>query len=144
MSYATLDDLVARYTLESLLLIAAQADDGTQLDSGKIALVLSDADGLIDVNVRGRYAVPLSPVPREIVAASCAIARYGLYANATNIPDQVKAGFDNALALLASIRDGDAALDCAPVADTAPSVQESEPQFASERPFFTGESLKGY
>jgi phage gp36-like protein len=144
MAYATSDDLIARYSLASLLTVAPQADDTTQLDSAAVALALADAEAMVDVNVRRRYSVPLSPVPTEIVAATCAIARYGLYGNSTNIPDQVKAGFDNVMALLRSIRDGDANLDCPLVTDNDPAVAESEPMIESEPPFFTGNSLKGY
>jgi len=144
MAYATSDDLIARYSLASLLTVAPQADDATQLDSAAVALAIADAEAMVDVSVRKRYAVPLSPVPTEIVAATCAIARYGLYGNSTNIPDQVEAGFNNAMALLASIRDGDAALDCALVADNDPVLEADEPVIESEPPFFTGNSLKGY
>ncbi len=124
--------------------MAAQEADLAQLDSDKVARAIADADGMVDLNVRKRYAVPLSPVPPEISAAACAIARYGLYESATNIPDNVKAGFDNAMALLTSIRDGRALLDCAPVGDTDQAVTQGEPAFESEAPFFTGKSLKAY
>lgn len=144
MSYATKQNLIDRYSEAALLLVAALASDASQLDDDAIALAISDADAVIDANVRGRYAVPLSPVPAEIVGISCALARYALHENATSVPDQVKTGRDNAMALLAAIRDGDAVLDCAPAPSSDPAATAQAPEFASDEPVMTRDKLASW
>lgn len=144
MTYATQQDLVDRYTEAQLLLVAAEANDATTLDATKIANAITAAEALVNLNVRARYAVPLNPVPDEIKSVVCALARYGLYESATNIPDQVKAGRDNAMAVLASIRDGDSVLDCDPAPSSEPAATSHEPEIESDCQIMTADQLKRF
>jgi phage gp36-like protein len=145
MSYATQADLVLRYSEASLLLVAAQADDDTALDDDKIARAIADAEAIVNLNVRSRYAVPLSPVvPDEIKSVACALARYGLYEGATGVPENVKDGRDSAMAVLKAIRDGDTPLECDAASSADPAATAQEPQIESDDQVMTTDSLKGF
>lgn len=143
MSYSTQSDLVALYG-EAQLLLIADRDGDSALDTDVIARAIAGADAIIDLHVRGRYAVPLSPVPTEILGVSCAIARYKLYENGNDAPEVAKEGFKSAMALLASIRDGDAVLTCTAASSSDPTATAGEVETAGDEPVFTSETLKGF
>jgi phage gp36-like protein len=145
MPYATQSDLVARYTTKRLLLIAPLAADTSQLDADKIGLAIADAIGEVDLSVRGRYVVPLDPVPAEILSVTCVLALLKLYEGTTNVPEDVAKSAVNARALLASIRDGDAPLNATPLPSDDPvTANEDAPEFVSDPAVFTFDTLKGF
>ena len=144
MTYAAKQDLLDRYGEADLLRVASQAGDAAALDDDRIARAIADAVALVDLHVRARYAVPLDPVPAEILSVTCALARYALYENAVSVPDQVKAGRDNAMAVLASIRDGDSTLDSAPASDSSAAAIEQLPELAGDDPVMTADKLKAW
>lgn len=79
MAYATVEDLIARFgEVEIIRLSASEGQLDDQVNALRCGVALADATATIDSYVRGRYAVPLSPVPREILAACCTLARYDL------------------------------------------------------------------
>lgn len=143
MVYSAQSDLVARYGEAQLLLIADRDGDG-EIDATVITDAITDADSIIDLHVRGRYAVPLSPVPAEILGVSCAIARYKLYENGNDVPDVAKEGFKSAMALLRSIADGTAVLTSAPASSSDPAATSGEVETSGDDPVFTSDSLKGF
>lgn len=115
MAYASFNDMLARFGETELIRLSAP--DG-QLDGGgdraRVALALSDATALIDSYIRRRYTTPLAPVPPEIVAACCAIARHGLAQGEGRVPtDQMTEARKEALRWLESLAAGDAALPSA-------------------------------
>lgn len=142
MPYATSDDLVERFGEPQLLLLADR--DGDQvIDVAVVAGAIADADAIVDLHVRGRYAVPLQPAPAEIKRIVCDLVRRSLYGNATEVPDSVLSADRAARDLLRLIADGKVGLDAAPapVTDTGGAL---EVETAGPAPFFTDDSLKGF
>lgn len=143
MSYATSDDLVDAFGTAQLLLIADR--DGDQMpDAAVVDKALADASGIVDLHLRGLYALPLSPVPPEIVPIVCDLARRMLYGNATEVPDSVMAADKAARDLLKLMANGTLKL-AAPAAtaesDAGPGL---EAEILGDPPTFTKESLKGF
>ena len=143
MSYAVQQDLVDRYG-EAQLLLIADRDGDAAIDGAVIARAIADADSIIDLHVRGRYAVPLSPVPTEILAVSCAIARYKLYENGNDAPEVAKEGFKSAMALLKCIADGSAVLTSAPASSSDPAATSGEVEYSGDDQVFTSDSLRAF
>ncbi|MCX7360934.1 MAG: DUF1320 domain-containing protein [Alphaproteobacteria bacterium] len=143
MAYSAQSDLVTRYGEAALLLIADRDGDGV-LDAGLVADTIAGADSIIDLHVRGRYAVPLSPVPREILDISTAIARYRLYQNGNDAPEVAKEDYKAAMALLKLIADGTAVLTSAAASSSDPAATSGEVETAGDEPVFTSETLKAF
>ena len=78
MGYATYDDLLANFGEREIESVTDRDRDGVA-DYGVIEDGLSFADDMIDGYLRGRYDLPLSSAPRNIVGIACYIARYRYY-----------------------------------------------------------------
>lgn len=111
MPYCTQADLIARFGEAELLAIAGD-DSGMAMDTAAVERACDDAAGEIDgyVSAAG-YPVPLSPVPRIVVANACDIARYRLYD--AHASDQVQKRYDDAVKFLKSVSRGDVRLGMA-------------------------------
>lgn len=129
MAYATVQDMIGRFGETEMLRLSSV--DGVLPETVQAAPVeqaIADADGIIDSYLRKRYRVPLAPVPRAIVNASCVLARYELSVGGDREPaDQVKAGRRDIVAWLTQLANGVATLE-----DVAPIVQSSSAR-ASDR-----------
>lgn len=143
MPYATSDDMVARFGEAQLLLLADRDNDGV-IDSDVVDQVLADATSLVDLHVRGRYAVPLSPAPAEITTIVCDLARRGLYGNATEIPESVLQAAKEALALLKLIAAGTVVLDVAPAAPGDPGASTLAVETGGPERQYTMDKLSGF
>lgn len=141
--YIVQQDLIDRYGEAQLLLIADRDNDGA-IDTAVIAKAIGDAEAIVNSHVRGRYAVPLAPVPDEVPGIACAIARWGLYEKGSEIPAAVTDGYKAAMAMLASIRDGDMPLPSAAASSADPAATGAEVEYAGDAALFTSESLRGF
>ncbi|MDP2331812.1 MAG: DUF1320 domain-containing protein [Reyranella sp.] len=145
MSYATSDDMIERFDEAQLIKVASiVVDEEDTLDTEKIGRAIAGADAIVDLHLRGRYAVPLATVPPEILGISCDIARYKLYGDATNAPEAAKDAYLAAMKMLVSIRDGDAVLDAPAASASDPAATAGGVELAGDAPFFTRDSLKGF
>lgn len=79
MSYAVVDDMVARFG-ETEVLRLSQPEDRTSetIVASKVELAIADGSALIDDYLRGRYLVPVAVAPDSLVRATCILARYDL------------------------------------------------------------------
>lgn len=143
MPYATSDDMVARFG-EAQLLLLADRDGDSEIDGGVVDQVLVDATSVVDLHVRGRYAVPLSPVPAEITSIVCDLARRGLYGNATEVPDSVLSADKAARDLLKLIAAGTVVLASAPAAAADPGAKKLELITSGPERQFTSDKMSGY
>lgn len=82
VSYLTTSDLVARFGAAQLAMIADRDNDGAA-DEPVLARAIDDAGSVVDLFVRGRYALPLSPVDPAIAVIVGDLARRNLYGDAT-------------------------------------------------------------
>lgn len=143
MPYATSDDMVARFDEAQLIKVASvTVDDEDTLDTDKIERAIAGADAIINLHVRGRYTVPLSPIDPEILGISCDIARYKLYGDATNAPEAAKDAYEAAMAMLVAIRDGKATLTAEAAGSTDAAATVNDVEMVSDDPVFTNDSLK--
>ncbi len=129
MAYATVQDMIGRFGETEMLRLSSV--DGVLPDVVNpvpVEQAIGDADGIIDSYLRKRYRVPLAPVPRAIVNASCVLARYELSVGGDREPaDQVKSGRRDIVAWLTQLANGVATLE-----DITPIVPSSAAQ-ASDR-----------
>ena len=103
MTYATPQDLIDRFGEQEILDLADRDRDGV-IDPGVVEDAISDAAGEIDGYLAGRYAVPLTIVPRVIQRIAIDMARYNLYDNQpTPIVEQ---RYQNAIDFLKGISRG--------------------------------------
>ena len=142
MSYATSDDLIARFGQAQLLLLADRDNDG-ELDDDVIAPAIVDAGDIVDLSLRGLYALPLSPVPSVIVGITCDLTRTRLYGQSTEVPESVLAADRAARSLLAQIASGAVTLDAAPAPETSEGTG-LDVETAGDAPVFTFDKLKGF
>lgn len=123
MPYCTQADLVDRFGEDELLALARD-ETGTAIDTAVVERACDDASGEIDgyVSAAG-YPVPLSPVPRIVIANACDIARYRLYDE--HASDQVQKRYDDAVKFLRSVSRGDVKLGIStgPASSSAGDVQ---------------------
>ena len=143
MSYATSTDLVTRFGEPQLLLLADRDGDAV-IDAAVVESAIGDASAIVDLHVRGRYAVPLTPVPAEIVVIVCDLTRRLLYSNATEIPDSVLAADKAAREQLRLIADGKVVLAVAPALPTDPGASQLELQVSGPERQYTADKLAGY
>lgn len=143
MAYATLSDMTIRFGAAQMLLFADRDHDG-EIDADQVELAIADADAIVDLHARGRYALPLSPVPAEIVRISCDIARRNLFGDATQIPDNVLQADKAARDLLKLIAAGSVVLECAVAPATAPGAATLKVETSGPAREFTADKLAGF
>jgi phage gp36-like protein len=119
--------------------------DVTAADSAlaRIDVAVADADGLIDgYLVRGKYSVPLAPVPRVVSGWSRDIARYTLHKDriADERSDPIARAYRDALKLLQLVAEGRFSLG---IDDPKAPVSDS-PQYAAEPAVFTRQNLADF
>ncbi|WP_237673583.1 gp436 family protein [Vreelandella profundi] len=133
MPYCTQADLVERFGADEILAIARD-DTGMAIDTAVVERACEDASGEIDgyVSAAG-YPVPLSPVPRILIANACDIARYRLYDE--HASDQVQKRYDDAVKFLKSVSRGEVRLG---ISTGAASSSVGSVQMSSGRRAFNG------
>ncbi len=108
MTYATQDDMVARFGETELVQLTDDAETGEI--GPRLAVALADADQVINGYAAGTYAVPLSPVPDLVTRWACDIARYFLHRDGVTEP--VEKNYKAAVAGLKDVAKGDLILEC--------------------------------
>ncbi|MGO1073225.1 gp436 family protein [Lysobacter sp. CA199] len=109
MRYCTFADL--QRAIPARTLVELSNDDPTA-DAPDIAIVegkIEGAEELVDSYLRGRYVLPLAPVPTVVKDVTIHLARYELYARrpeGNDLPDAVVRTHKGAIDLLEEIRDG--------------------------------------
>jgi phage gp36-like protein len=107
MAYAGYDDVFRRYNPIKTMVGTAQQDVAT-LDISSI--YCSDAEGLINAYLGARYSTPVATEPLVTMLASD-IAIYKLLEDrAPRIPEFAQRRYDNAIAILEKLRDGNMVL----------------------------------
>ena len=114
MAYATRADLVARFGEDEISQRESMLPDGA-------AVTLAEADALIDGYVGGRYSLPLSPLPPNMLQVACVIARYNLLGEAAT--ERARNDYKDAIAWLKDVAAGHVSLQAAaPLAGAAPAA----------------------
>lgn len=110
MPYATADDIAERLGPHQWEALADRAGDGT-IDAEAVDRALADADALIDAHVGAQHALPLVSVPTLLGTLAVDIAIWRLaQPQPTQVTEERRQGYQDALALLKRIADGTARL----------------------------------
>jgi phage gp36-like protein len=141
MTYATKDDLVARFGNEELTLIAPGNGPETT-DDNKIITALLDASDEADTFLSERYKTPLVSAPNILIAAVCDIARYRLYTHQST--EEVTERYMKRIAWLERVVTGKAGLGLLENATEETSLNAKYATKESADRIFTRESLDGF
>ncbi|MDE1531682.1 DUF1320 domain-containing protein [Pseudomonas carnis] len=117
---------------------AAEAPNESVVEDG-----VRQAEELVDGYLRGRYNLPLNPVPTVLRDAAVYLARHWLYQRRPEgmVPDAVKDSRKDTIKLLESIRDGVVTLGM-PTGQAAP--EPGEIRVRARRPLFTDDRWERY
>jgi phage gp36-like protein len=108
MRYCTRADLGNAIPQMTLTQLSNDDPSARQPDEGVIENSVRQAEELVDGYLRGRYQLPLDPVPTVLRDAVIYLARHWLYQRRPEgaLPDAVISARKDTLKLLESIRDG--------------------------------------
>jgi len=140
--YSTLADI--KNDISEAELIQLTDDEGAGVvDEDKVTDAIADADSEIDGYLRGRYPLPLSPVPRILKNLSVGIALYYLFHRKQISSEVIDKRYENAVKLLVKISDGKVQLV---EADGDAVVDEGGPQAskAVDDRIFSDDKLGNY
>lgn len=113
MAYATLADLIDRFTEDELVQLTDKSGVG-MIDMAPVGRAITDAAAAIDAALRGRYVLPMVTTPALLTRIACDLVRESLYADRPT--ETVKDRAKTARADLARIASGAMRLDVAPAA----------------------------
>lgn len=145
MAYCTAADIEA--SEQDLIELTDDGGLGV-IDQGVIDRAIATAGELIDGYLRGRYTLPLDPVPGLLIVLAADIVLYRLYGRRSRlaISESLTDKYKNALKVLENIQKGivslGAGLSGQPSQDL-PSVSGTAQTISSER-VFTRETLRDY
>ena len=128
MTYATQDDMVARFGETEMVQLTDDA--GTGEIGPRLAVALDDADQVVNGYASGRYVVPLVPVPDLVTRWACDIARYFIHRD--GCPELVEKNYKAALSGLKDVAKGDLTLECQGV--EAPEAMTEDDDLATFTP----------
>lgn len=144
MDYCTIADIQAIAPAQDLIDLTDDAGTG-QMQTSVVQAYIDDAGEIIDSYIRGRYVLPLSPVPLLLKKIARDIALHDLYSRRIRInpPEAITAAHKQALAWLQMIQAGKLILgtDDSQVQD-APSIGMI--QTKSPDRVFSDSTLKDY
>jgi phage gp36-like protein len=105
--YSTLADITDRIPEENLIQLTDDESLGA-VNEARVSSAIGDADVLIDGYLRGRYPLPLDPVPALIKKLSIDIAVFNIYSRKLELemPDAMSDRYKNAVKVLEHIQSG--------------------------------------
>lgn len=118
MSYCTLQDLIDRYSENELIQLSDRINAGA-VDTDVINRAIADADGEIDGYLAGRFAAPITPIPKSLVRIGCELTRYYLYDDGAT--DPVIKRYNDAVLFLKGIAKGDISIGITAAGEKPPS-----------------------
>ncbi|MFJ4141423.1 gp436 family protein [Pseudomonas sp. NPDC089734] len=143
MRYCTRADIGT--AIPEMTLIQLSNDDPAAMEANESVIEdgVRQAEELVDGYLRGRYSLPLDPVPTVLRDAVVYLARHWLYQRRPEgvLPDAVKDSRKDTIKLLESIRDGVVTLGM-PSGQAAP--EPGEIRVRSRRQQFTNTEWEKY
>lgn len=128
VAYLTISDFVDRFGLEEVVRMTDATGAG-RIDRAMLIAALRDAQGIVDINLGARYAVPLATIPDAVKTAIADMARARLYPRGA--PDGVADAAKAANRLLERISTGALALSL-PAGEQPASAESDAPILFTE------------
>jgi len=143
MRYCTREDIGQAIPELTLLQLSNDDPAAEQPNESVIEEAVRQAEELVDGYLRGRYVLPLDPVPTVLRDAVVYLARHWLYQRRPegSMPDAVKDSRKDTIKLLESIRDGVVTLGM-PSGQAAP--EPGEVKVRSRRQQFSDSTWERY
>ena len=108
MRYCSLADLQLAIPPQTLIWLSNDDESATAMNQAVVEEAVRQAEELVDAHLRGRYTLPLEPVPSVVKDMTVNLARHWLYARrpeGSELPDAVTRTYKSALQMLEAIRD---------------------------------------
>ena len=143
--YCTLADIQSTVPENDLIELTDDSLPPATVDQVKVDRAISDAGVLIDGSLRGRYSLPLAPVPGLINTLAVDLAIYRLYSRRIKLqpPEVVGERHKEALKLLEQIRSGRISLGTENTGGT-PTPDAGGPQVNAPDRIFSRDTLYDY
>lgn len=109
MRYCTLADLLLAIPRQTLVWLSNEDSQAADVNEEVVGDAARAAEELVDAHLRGRYELPLDPVPTVIKDLVVNLARHSLYSRrpeGNGLPDAVTQTYKASLRMLEAIRDG--------------------------------------
>jgi phage gp36-like protein len=152
VSYASPNDLIARYSNRDLVQLSNEDPTRTTIDIATLQQALDDASAEIDSYIDGRFTLPLSDPPMVLDRLTCDIAMYRLQSlRPLHDLADARRRYEDAVDLLVRVARGEVTLGLAadnaepPVAQGSVVTQAGgDPSGELPSRIFDRGSLKGY
>lgn len=144
MRYCSLPDLQLAIPLQTLIWLSNEDGSATDINMAVIEEAVRQAEELADAHLRGRYVLPMDPVPTVLRDLVVNLARHWLYSRrpeGPGLPDAVKHTYKAALTMLEAIRDGKLTIGT-PTGEAAPEPGEVKVRTRTRR--FGSDLLERY
>ncbi|MHA6913001.1 gp436 family protein [Ralstonia pseudosolanacearum] len=109
MRYCSLVDLQLAIPMQTLTWLSNDDEAAAALNPAVVDEAVRQAEELVDAHLRGRYNLPLDPVPSVVKDMAVNLARHWLYARrpeGSELPDAVTRTYRSSIHMLEAIRDG--------------------------------------
>ncbi|HCT7632566.1 TPA: DUF1320 family protein [Citrobacter koseri] len=103
--YATRDDMVKAFGEKECVSLTDREFTG-EIDDGVLNNALAQASAEIDGYLCGRYPVPWTDTPRVLTGRCCDIARYQLCGAGTQMTEEIRVRYEDAIRFLERVADG--------------------------------------
>lgn len=126
MRYCSLPDLELAIPAQTLIWLSSDDESAAAMNAAVVEEAVRQAEELVDAHLRGRYTLPLDPVPTVIKDVTVNLARHWLYGRrpeGCELPDAVTRTYKSALQMLEAIRDGKLTIG-APTGEAQPEPGE--------------------
>lgn len=144
MSYATIDDMTARYGSDELMRLTDRDGALDGIDTGRLQIALDDAAAEINGHIAKAVTLPLADPPRILTTYACDIAFYRLHdlRGTGDIPEP-RRRYDAALSYLTRVSRGDLSLGDETAGDGV-QVSPGPVYHGGGQRHMTRDTLRGY
>lgn len=144
MLYLTPEELLAFLPQKSVAQLTNDDPQAKEVDMDKVEEALRAAEELADGYLRGRYGLPISPVPTLLRDVVRTVARFKLYERRPEgkMPETVMETYKAAVKTLEQIRNGRITLGVAATAEPVP--ERGEHRMSAPSAFFSDAMRNAY
>lgn len=145
MPYCSLIDIAATVPEQDLVQLTDDTSPPGMIMAAVVDRAISDAGELIDGYLRGRYTLPLDPVPGLINTLAADVAIYRLYSRRIKLspPESVAERYKNTLRILEQIQAGKISLGSESVGGGV-TPEADGPRVSAPERIFTRDTLSDY